>query len=201
MNVDIANILVGYIDGLPFIDKITGLVKTVTFTQSDGEKSVKKAFPVGCDVTHNDCTTGRLSELVPNSTYKSIIYFEDGGVRPLGEEARGWGFQSSLKLVGWLNGKKLGKTSCSIASAAVIEILNALPKPPINSSPYTRIKIDVTGEDVRSNAIFSKYTYDETVLQYLFYPFDYFALNIVTDFVVPYGCKTDWVVSDPITCE
>jgi UDP-3-O-acyl-N-acetylglucosamine deacetylase len=37
----------------------------------------------------------------------------------------------------------------------------------------------------RSVDIFSKYTYNEQATQYLMYPYDYFALDLDIDFMIP----------------
>lgn len=201
MNVDIANIIKDYLVTLPFADKVGGLVKTISLTQSDGERSFKKTFPVDFGTSQKDCTSGRYMDLIPNSKYKSIMYFEDGGVRPLGQEFSGFGFESSLKLVCWLNQKKLGKNASSISALAITTILKTLPTKPINSTPYTRIKIEVTSQDPKNANTFSKYSYDESVIQYLMYPYDYFALNITTQFVIPPSCIPSWEADPELDCE
>jgi len=63
------------------------------------------------------------------------------------------------------------------------------------------MRIKVNQELVKSAAIFSKYSYDEAVTQYLMYPFDYFALDITTDFLINKSCIIDWENETPIICE
>ena len=76
MNQGIANIIKGYIEYLSFVDKIAGLVSTQYMT-IDG---VQKSYPVACCVTADDCKEGAYNDLTPDSRYKTVIYFEDGGV-------------------------------------------------------------------------------------------------------------------------
>lgn len=201
MNVDIANIIKSYIIGQPFVEKIGGLVRPLSFQQVDGDRSYNKTIPIDCGTTYTDCIKGKYTDLVPNSKYKSIIYFEDGGTSFSSSEPRDFSFESRLKLVCWLNQKKLGKSACSISAVAILNILKIIPDGHFNSTPYTRIRIQAVGQDAKSPAIFSRYTYDEKVLQYLLYPFDYFALNLKINFTVPRSCIIDWTNGSETSCE
>jgi hypothetical protein len=195
---DIGNILKPYIESLSFADKVGGVVKVATKTDTDSnDRTVKKYFPIDCGVTHQECISGKYTDLMPNSNYKSVMYFEDGGIRFIGNNIR----EASLKLVGWLNLKKLGKTGCNGSALAVNTILNTLPTKYFNSPPvYQRIKIEVQGEDVKSSQIFSKYSYDEDKTQFLMYPYDYFALNINVLFSISKACIVNWDVSPELEC-
>ncbi|MES2395674.1 MAG: hypothetical protein V4549_06710 [Bacteroidota bacterium] len=201
MTADIAAIIRGYIDNLPFVDKIGGLVKPLSLVRTeDGGRVIKKIIPIDCSVTHADCIKGRYTDLIPNSKYKSVIYFEDGGTIKVNDGRADFAFQSNLKMVCWLNLKLLGKDNCSVSALAIASILDAIPNNFINSSPYTRIQITCSGEDPKSPAIFSKYTYDENAIQYLMYPYDYFALNFQVKYVIPRGCITGLTPSAEIDC-
>ena len=201
MNVEIADIIKGKIDTLPFVDRITGLVKAISYKENKGEKGIiTKTFPVGCGVTHADCLKGKFTDLIPNSAYKSIIYFEDGGVIPASNNQQTFAFESRLKLVCWLNMQKLGKTSCGISGLALGAILKQLPTNYFNEGSFDRIQIQMTGEDIKAASIFSKYTYDETETQYLMYPYDYFAMNFVTKFTLNKSCIDSFVNGTAITC-
>lgn len=200
MNVDIANILKGYGQTLPFAGKIGGLVKPVTFVVQGDKGPVKKTIPVDCGVTHANCLKGRYTDLMPDSKYKSVSYFEDGGIRKLEDNVRDFTFESTLKWIWWINLQKAGKTGCSNTALAMATILNTLPTRTINSGIYSRILITAEGEDAKNPQIFSKYTYDEEKTQFLMYPYDYFALNISVKFSISKSCITDWVNSQEIAC-
>lgn len=201
MNADIAALIRGYIDDLSFIDKIGGLVKPIVKVQDIGDgKVVKKVIPVDCGVTHTDCIRGKYTDLMPNSNYKSVTYFEDGGVQKINDGRGDFSFQSNLKLVCWLNLKKLGKTDCSQSALAIASILNVIPNKFVNSSPYTRIQITCIGEDAKNPAIFGKYTYDEEKIQFLMFPYDYFALNFQVKFTIPRHCITGLTPSTETEC-
>jgi hypothetical protein len=201
MNYAIAQILNTYLATLPFADRMGGVVKAVTFLTGSDDKPIKKTIPVDCGVSQADCMTGKYQDLIPNSKYKSISYFEDGGVKLLSINERDYSFQSNLRLIFWLNLKKTGKTDCNVSALAVTNVLNKFPQTPFSSGIYSRMRIKVNQEIVKSAAIFSKYTYDEAVTQYLMYPFDYFALDITTDFLINKSCIIDWENETPIICE
>jgi hypothetical protein len=204
MNTDIANIILEEIKDLAWVDKYAGLVRVAVKGGSDPLKPIKKFFPIACNVTVNDCiTAGTLNDLIPDSKYKSILYFEDNTVQLLGMESGYINMRSNLRLVCWLNGKMLGYDGCSLSSVAVLGIvkaLNGLLINPFNSGVYTKIRISAVSQEPKSQAIFSKYSYDESVNQYLIPPFDYFALNIITNFSVSVNCLTDFEERGPSEC-
>lgn len=204
MNSAIAEIIRAPIATLPFIigGKSAGLVVPITVSELVDSKTVNKTFPVGCGVTQSECLgAGKLTELMPNSNYNSVSYFEDLGVNIVGEENHYFDFESRLKFVCWLNKKKLGTTSCSVSALAIGAILKVLPNPNFNSTPFTRIIVTMVGQDIKSNAIFSKYTYNEQQTQYLMHPYDYFAITLKTTFRLPYQCIDEWVSGLPINCD
>lgn len=191
MNQAIANIIKEYIDELTFVDKIAGLVSTqyMTVTGEDGAK-VTKSYPVACCTTAEDCKAGAYNDLTPNSDYKTVLYFEDGGVSLLETTGRFKKMRSRLRLVCWINVTKMNgdpcytDIPCTASTNIIIEIIRALPDFPINYAPFMQVKFDVLNQLVRSNSIFSQYTYNEKQTQYLMSPYDYFALDIETTFSI-----------------
>ena len=191
MNQQVATLLKGYIEGLDFVDKIAGLVSVtyLNITDQDGTK-VQKSFPVACDVTADCCIAGGYQDLAPDSKYMTVLYFEDGGVTFNKREGPFVCYTSNLRLVCWINVAKYKAECCKegftcSASADIIKkILCVLPSHPVNIDPYSSFYPVVTSQVVRSNSIFGAYTYNETAVQYLMAPFDYFALEIQTDFCI-----------------
>jgi hypothetical protein len=204
VNQAIANILKDHIDGLTFIDKIAGLVSTqyMTITDENGNK-VQKAYPVACCVTADDCKEGAYNDLTPNSQYKTVIYFEDGGISFVRAQGNFRHYQSRLRLVCWINVAKLytdvcyTDIPCNASTNIIIEIIRAIPDFPVNYTPLMQVRFEVTGQMVRDNSIFGRYTYNEKQTQYLMSPFDYFALDITTDFAI---CMESRETYDP-TCD
>jgi hypothetical protein len=196
MNQAIANIIKGHIEGLDFVDKIAGLVMPLTFDitvtdKTTGTKSTEqKTVPIACCVTADDCKEGAYNDLMPNSEYKTVIYFEDGGVTFEKAESNWKYYKSTLRLVCWINIQKIKdnpcKTDmpCTYAAHIITEIIRALPEFPASHSPIERVYSEITNQLVRSPSIFSAYTYDERHSQFLMSPFDYFALTIDTSFAI-----------------
>jgi len=188
MNQAIAEIIKEYVETLSFVDKIAGLVSTqsMTITGEDGVKVIKR-YPVACCTTADDCKAGAYNDLTPNSQYKSVIYFEDGGLSFERYAGNFKYYKSNLRLVAWLNVQKIleedcESSQCTYSSHAIADIIRILPEFPQNIDPFTRVYIEVTGQVIRDNSIFSKYTYNELQTQYLLSPYDYFALEITTTF-------------------
>ena len=179
MTADIANIIKPYLLTLPFADTVAGLVKTAIIEDEVDGKLFKKSFPISCDVTYTDCIKGKYTNLVPNKSKKSIMYFEDGGSSITDVGVTNFSFQTKLKLIGWLNLAKLGKENCSLSALALAHVMKVLPVGYQNTGMFQRLRIFEISQDIKSNAIFSKYSYKEETVQYLMYPYDYFALNEV----------------------
>lgn len=186
MNQAIANILKGFIDDLTFVDKIAGMVSTQYMTI----EGVDKSYPVACCVTADDCKQGAYNDLTLNSAYKTVIYFEDGGVTFVRAQGNFRHYQSRLRLVCWINVAKLNEDPCytdipcTASTNILIEIIRAIPNFPANYSPFQQVRFEVVAQVVRDNSIFSKYTYNEKQTQYLMAPYDYFAIDIETTFAI-----------------
>lgn len=197
MNQTIANILKGYLEncGSDFVDKIAGLVQSVTYNITDKDNNkITKTMPVSCNFTAEDCKTGLYNDLAPDSKYKTVIYFEDGGVTFNKQEGIFKCYTSNLKLVCWIN-TILYKADwcgsgvpCTVGAEIIKKILCCFPSHPVNVTPFVRVYPNVVSEEIRSNSIFSKYTYNEPQTQYLLYPYDFFALQITTNFCVCMDC-------------
>jgi hypothetical protein len=192
MNQAIANIIKENIEGLDFVGKIAGLTAVTIFDIRGPDNTVvQKSFPIACCVTADDCKEGAYNDLMPDSSYKSVIYFEDRGVSFVKSESHWKYYTSSLRLVGWLNIEKLTESGyckselpCTYAAHVIAEIIRALPEFPANYAPFDQVYSEVTSQEIRSNSIFAAYTYDEKHSQYLMAPYDYFALDIQTTFAL-----------------
>ena len=190
MNQAIATIIKNKISGLDFVDKISGLVSAQSISVKNGDDNVTKTYPVACCTTADDCKSGAYNDLCPNSDYKTVIYFEDEGCTLVKTEGRFQYWESSVTLVCWINvAKILGDAcstgaTCTLSSEFIVDIIRELPEFPQNIFPFAQVKIEVEGQTIRSNSIFSKYTFDELQTQYLMAPYDYFALDIKTSFAI-----------------
>lgn len=196
MNAAIASILKDYLNTLAWKDKVAGLVKPLVrmdpVTSGNVQTSVRKVFPISCDISYADCQkdSSRYKDLHPDSKLRSLMYFEDRGVRWIESKGGSDYYRSSLLLVGWANMDRFKFTGCYISPLLVQSIRGVIPKVPMNSTAngMTRILSNITGELPKDAGIFSKYTYNEGITQYLMYPFDYFALTVETDFAMHSSC-------------
>lgn len=188
MNQYIAEILKCRIENMSFADKVAGLVMPVTANIDGGVK----IFPVAANSKHNDCIAGQYNDLMPNSRYKSVMYFEDLGIEFGTRTGDIQEFRSRLKLVAWLNLSKIMDENCpdSGAICAVLEAVNALSQKMQNYAPVLSLAVDIN-QVTRDKNIFSEYTYDEKYSQYLFYPYDFFAITITVRAKINYACLCD----------
>jgi len=192
MNQAIASIIKGRIEDMDWVDKIAGLTAVTYFEIKDREGNlVQKAVPVACCVTADDCKEGAYNDLMPDSRYKTVAYFEDRGVTFQRSESNWKYYTSNLRFVCWINIEKLtdsgvckGEAPCTYVAHIIADIIRHLPEFPIHSSPFSHVYSEVTNQEIRSNSIFAAYTYDEKHAQYLLAPYDYFALDITTNFAI-----------------
>jgi hypothetical protein len=180
------------------VDKTAGLVRPISIHQPNANGTVKKTFPVSCNLD-SKTSYDKYKDLIPDDKYKSIMYFEDLGVNVVGSDARYINCQSTLRLVCWLNGKRLGYDGCGISTIAVIEILKVFTElfNPFNEGKFTKIKIAAVSEQAKEPTIFTKYSYDEAQTQFLMQPFDYFALQIRVDYSIALSCVTEFELLEP----
>jgi hypothetical protein len=190
MNKELATVYRQKIQHLPFIGIISGLVYTLSMDMG-GDTKVVKRFPASYDTNDegNPCFTNPERDLVPDNGKKSVIYFEDNGLSQVIRNNREvW--QSRIRLICWLNRSKLtGNTYTQIAGAVMSEIIYHLKTTnPQNTGIFKRLETVVANIPAVDPALFGRYTYDETVKQYLMPPYDYFAVDLVSYFEVPFNC-------------
>lgn len=211
MNVAIGNILKGLLEPFEiggsgsnkFIDKLAGLVQPISMSeQNESGASLTKIFPISCSTTFEECCNNKAyKDLIPNSKYGCMVYFEEeSGVELVEETRNGRKYKTSFLLVGWVNQKKLGTDECSITGKIVNTFINALSVKPFNNDIYTSIQIEVSGQNPKSVNPFSKYTYDADNTQYLMAPYDYFSVKIDVNFVVNSQCIVDFSKGTEQTC-
>ena len=186
MNNRIAIIIRGYIEGLPWIDKIAGLTQVARISVADSK--TEKRFPISCDMSFEDaCREGCYDSLVPDSSKRSIIYFEEISLNLQRRVGSRLYYESSLRLVGWLNYNMLGG-GCGSSAKYITDIIRALPQMPVDDTNFRAITIEVMSQLPRDANIFGKYTYNEKQTQYLMLPYDFFALDIRTRFFITPEC-------------
>lgn len=197
MNKEIAALLKNKIRNLPFIDVLAGLVQTVEYVQfQDGDEKLvqsRKRFPVSYDVAlGGDGCVGREKDLQPNSSKKSITYFEDYGSRVNATRDGVTDFTSQLRLVCWLNRNRLtGDAYSEITAFCIASIIPLICKAnPENIEQFSQIRTKALTVPVQGPDLFAKYTYDETVRQFLRPPYEAFAIDFAVNYKIASNCLT-----------
>lgn len=184
---DLGKIIVSQIEDLPFIDKLSGIVRTISFKDKQG---VLQKIPADCNLNLEDCLKGkRYLDMFPDDKKKSVIFLEDNGTRLINQEGNYSFWSSSIDLVAWFNLPKLGVTECSYSAQAILAIISTIPLVPFNAlNTYQYVTINVIGERPKTYNPWAKYTIDETVTQFLMYPYDYFTLQLEFKFRIDKRC-------------
>lgn len=193
--------------------RIAGIVQAVE--KVDPKTKQKFVFPVSCDVDGTACwEQGRYFELLPNDLYRAVIYFEQlTDVRFEGykdEKRRIMIYRTNIRLVGWLNLKKLGSTDCTLTARVVLGIIKALT---VNQGEFSRnsgrfvvtdeaytnavVEVEPVAQVRQDKSLFSRYTLKETNL---LYPWDYFAIELACVLYVGRECFDAVEAGTEIVC-
>lgn len=105
-------------------------------------------------------------DAVPNSSKKSIIYWEDYGGRVIDSSARYQRIQHSIRLVAWFNFNLITDPY----DECVVELLRAIPR------RVDQVTIKPSGFLPKKNDIFARYSYRDQK-QYVTYPYDVVAID------------------------
>ena len=117
---------------------------------------------------------------------KGLIYFEDNGTNPDGKK-----YVSNLTLICWINRAKVVSNIYSeITGIAIQNILNkiGIDENPENVSMFQGLTVSLTKIFPQEASLFSKYTYDESVTQYLRPPFEFFGLGLQIKYGINAKC-------------
>lgn len=220
MNKGIAHILMMKLKDIPFLQKFGGLVSIQdqedSFADSEGgnPKRITKRYPVTSDycITKTECAKNGLIDFTPDQSYYGQLYFEDGGIEPLGREGRFYKYKSKLRCVVWLNTQMIVDAvefeplaSYSIPTAVLAAIqdkLNTLEGK--TSGFYQRIQITERSIPVQDKGIFQDYSYDVYANQYIMEPFEFFAIDYDVVYRINPECITELAASledMPCACE
>jgi len=146
-------------------------------------------YPVYINTDKTTCSASDYINVSPDSSKKGTIYFEDKGTT-IEEDRNYFKMSSQVRLVGFFN-LKLINTALINADTLLLAVANAIPNKLSNDGGISAIRIESTGNEQKSPAIFSDYTYIEEQTQYTMYPYDYFALNYNIEFWVHRSCIND----------
>lgn len=178
---------------LPFVDKITGIVKVASIQVGDAVKTL----PISYNSNVSTCSQSELMDYVPDNGQMSIIYFEDRGTQVTRMENQSIYFTSNFTLVCWFDYRKI---DCSIIDPALVaaNILKYLPENMGNIYPAIGVFLSVAGQQANDGGVFSKYSYMEVVSQFITYPYGYVAIDLQAEYKVRKECITDLEPCTPI---
>lgn len=234
MNKELSLILLERINDVPFLDRKSGLVQTFErVLQKDDQTSLTKRIPLTAFSATTECSTlPEVTHMIPDSSYKGMVYFEDYGSSAKLDRG-GMAYSSKIRLVCWLNTNLIAGRSNMVLSAICIndllKRLTANPNANVNvpsfmltdggelvftdeegndmpiltegTTKFNRLNVTLTNIPPQSRDIFSKYDYSELETQYLMPPFEYFALDLLATYIVPFACTdTLTLTNNPKTC-
>lgn len=195
MNKEIAHILKERLisSNYKFADVIAGMVQTVQYDTNDGDgRKVIQKMPYSTDVVlAPDCHIGLERALVPDSSKRGIAYFEDLGINFVERKSNGHQFfKSRLMLIVWMNKSRLvGDKYVDISTFAITQAIQSMKIDTIeNVGNFSRFQVKANRIPLQDNNIFSRYSYDERINQYLMPPFDFFGLELEINFSVHPNC-------------
>lgn len=177
-------------ESLKFIDVVAGLADTVKYKSEDENGNpLTKTMPVSYDTNLiSACRTGPEKALTPDSSKKGILYFEENGpaqtVRYLsGGRAM---MRVPVRAVVWINkSNTIGEIYGKAATAVYRELQQKLAGH-FETADFANGKVQVLGFR-QDSSLFSRYSYDETVLQFLRPPFEAFAIDLSISFTLACG--------------
>ena len=166
--VDVLQTLVSYVG---FADVVVGIAHPMKVKYGD----MLKTIPAYYNSTKETCKTNDYMNLVPNSTKRSMIYFEDMGTTMEQATAHYNIYNTTVRLVCWMNFKLIDPLQWG-DEAMIEEILSKIPVNYGNYQNVARIQFKVNAVISNTAEIFYRYTYDEVDNQYMTYP--YYAVGI-----------------------
>ena len=191
--------IIPYLEALNFSEVVGGIATTISQNKPiKDNKIIVKKFPAYYNENKTTCNASDYIDLVPNSNKRSIIYFENNGIKISPINGNIIECVADVRLVCWANLKKINDTFIN-ADMLRLLVIQAMPSSLSNVLHYSFIRVQLTGEETKNVSIFSKYTYNEEEKQYLIYPFDYFALNYEISFYVGINC-IDPILISPAVC-
>lgn len=179
---------------LPFIERHGGLVRTARRYMIIDGQPFEELYPVSMDVEGNCFENGKYLDLAPNSSYKSVSYFEQRGPVIVECEGSFYKFTAPVSFVCWMNMKKVGSHN-QVGYVYEGMSLDVLTKS-IQINKYHALSVEIESLHPKNEGIFQKYNYSDRLDLFL-YPYDFFSINFIIKWRMQIGCF-DGVINDPI---
>lgn len=188
-------------NGLPFIDRMAGLVITGEKAQPatiEGAFTVSK-FPISVDADYEECMNKACyKDLVPHSKLKGILYFEGMGTQPLGNDHGNFKYLVRLRLICWINNKLIQGNSencLSISHKLITKIRSTLEQGIFNANGFTKIKVHATNIIDNEYKLFERYTYPQDSIKYLMFPYEAFGIDLQAECTIANSCVDDLIIN------
>lgn len=192
MNEVVANYLIEKIAAESWVHKLSGIVKPfirmdyLFDEELESNIPVRNIYPVSCKLSFEECSSSAYSELMPNSSFRSVAYFEDNGSEVYEYKKNNSYIKSRLRFVCWLNMNLIEHTGCTISDQIIPRVISLFHQSkPTNYSGVVELTTRVVSVPKKDANIFGQYTYNQEISQYLLYPYDYFALDIEATYAIP----------------
>lgn len=172
---------------LPFLDRVAGLTRPYVRSVPNGDDGATRrvTLPVPATFTSQDCENDPRF-LVPDISTASILFFEDGGTvaQQLALNLQGW--QTTLRLLLWLNPARL---EGEINDAAVINALSRALELGSRRT-FTPFRDLLSSYSVLPGGpnLLAAYSYDEVPL--LYPPYKLIGLEIRATYQLTGDCYT-----------
>lgn len=175
MNEYIANRAKGLLANLAWLDRVAGLVKTLSYTEGTTEKPKLLKMPISSDVQPELLNTAGYCALAPSSAITGLAYFENINCQVAAQVGNWLPFAAKLRLVIWVDLQKAEKSS----TQAQAEVLAAIATGKIpGCGVLNNLQPKITAVLNQEQNLFNKYSYPEQVQQYLLYPYYAFAIDL-----------------------
>lgn len=190
---------------MDWVDRYGGLVTRVMLQ----EENEKKYYPVSCFVDAENCfENGMYKDMVPDSSKKSVLYFEQldtmNFIESIDAKDRVHLYQTRIRLVIYINLVKNGMDTPCQNLLYLPNIIRAMVgKRQVLSDHYKNSIIEIKPPEINlSDQIFARYTYDETFVENLkLYPHQYYALDFDVDIYFDTKCHTYDTLKPEIVCQ
>lgn len=189
---------------LDWIDKFGGLARPISVNYPVEGRSIKKTFPVSCEMSSEECfTQGGHEALTPDSKRKSVVYWSivndttlasltvNGGIIDGAQK-----FTTQVMLTAWLNLPKLGKENCFSSSAPVKQLLKILTTNYPCPKDILSMAFQPTNILENVSKIFQGFSYEDKQ-GLMTYPYYCFAIQGSLIWAESYGCFDEEWTEEP----
>lgn len=173
------------LEDIDFVETIGGLVKDIKVKVAGNEKHI----PVSFEINKDECRYDNYRDLTPDSTKKSILFFDVLSEPTITEEHRHYFvFEAKIRICVWINYKavNIGLWNNSILAA---NILKYVANKYDNLDYMSAIRLFFAGQV--NEDIYDKFNFDEAEKQYLTYPYSTFGMDYDVTWRVATSCVPD----------